>query len=268
MPTSKVLIIGKSCNTEAVSFLNIKSLTKKDLSESNVILALNLEDTVAVRRFCKPFLNNFFWINSYGPKLSLGADVLLPSKTFFELEGLYLNLEHRPQKSIKLLSEKSSNTVALNVNEIVMRLFPFVENLNANLDKMTSVLLNQISMIKNEGLKEVRYLDSSYNDLNCVFKLDIAKKVHKLETNTFLKNYKFIKFLDEIVFFPKIFSSLNRNFSKEIYLSKNYDNLIGSYNLYPSKATIENFYLSNLYTKNSTIMAQCFQERVKVTNNF
>jgi NADH-quinone oxidoreductase chain G len=268
MPTSKVLIIGKSSNSEAASFLNIKLLTKKDLLESNVILALNLEDTVAVRRFCKPFLNKFFWVNSHGPKLNLGADVLLPSKTFFEQDGLYLNLEHRPQKSNKLLNEKSSNSVALNVKEIIMRLFPFIDNSNLELSSISSEMLTKISSIKNNGLKDVRYLDYLYNDLNCKFTQDSFEKVHKLDSKNFLKNFKFIAFLDEIVLLPKLFGSSNKKLSKQIYFSKNYDSLICSYNLYPCKATVENFYLSNQFTKNSTIMAQCFQESVKVTNNF
>jgi len=268
MPTSKVLIIGKSSNTEAVSFLNIKSLTKKDLLESNVILALNLEDTVAIRRFCKPFLNKFFWLNSHGPKLNLGADVLLPSTTFFEQDGIYLNLEHRPQKSTKLLNEKSSNSVALNVKEIIMRLFPLIDNSNLELSLSSSELLTKISSIKNNGLKDVRYLDYLYNDLNCKFTQDCFENVHKLDSKNFLKNFKFIAFLDEIVLSPKLFGSINKKLSKQIYFSKDYDSLIGSYNLYPCKGTVENFYLSNQFTKNSTIMAQCFQESVKVTNNF
>jgi len=268
IPTSKVFVIGKACNTEGVSFLNIKSLTKKDLLESNTILAINLEDTIAIRRFCKPFLNKFFWLNSHGPKSSLNPSVLLPFQTFFEQDGIYLNLEQRPQNSIQILNERSSGSSALSLKEFLLRLFPVASNVQSELDQTVSKMTLQISSLKNKDCQEVRYLDASFNDLNLTFPNSIMNKVHKLESKTFIKKYAFVNFIDEIVSSPKIFDYTNRKLSNHKQTIKKNISDNTSYRTYPFKSSIENFYLSNQFTKNSTIMAQCFQEISKTSTNF
>jgi len=268
IPTSKIFLIGKACNTEGVSFLNIKSLTKKDLIESNVVLAINLEDTVAIRRFCKSFSTKLFWINSHGPKLNLNADLLLPSRTFFENEGIYLNLEQRPQKSTQILNEKSSSSTALNPKEIILRLFPLNSIDNTELDTSAANVSNKVLSLKNQGLKEVRYLDAAYNNLNYTFPASIINKVHQFESKTFLKKFVFTDFINEIILSPKIFNFTSKKLSNELLFSKKYNSYVTCYNTYPCKSLTENFYLSNQFTKNSTIMAQCFQESSKTITNF
>jgi NADH dehydrogenase/NADH:ubiquinone oxidoreductase subunit G len=44
------------------------------------------------------------WINTHGSKLASSANFIVPTITFFEQEGIFLNLEQRPQKTLKTLN--------------------------------------------------------------------------------------------------------------------------------------------------------------------
>lgn len=216
-PTSKIFNIDRYCNTQSVAFLGIKPLSKKDVLKSDAFLFLNLDDTVVLRKIFSSFRSASVWLNTHGSKICLKANFLLPTLTFFEEEGIFINLEQRPQKTLKSVS----------------------------------------------GLGDARttkkILSSFYENLKI--------KTSTNNSKIFSNNTEFSLFFREITNFPQLFNTNNRKFNN-IKFFDNKKNDLTSYKLYPLKASFENFYFSSKFTKNSNILAQCFQEVIKSSSNF
>ena len=106
MPTAVILNLKEACNSSGAELLNIKGLSKKDLLNSNAIFAINLDDNILVRTILNQINNEktLLWLNTHGSEIGTKADYILPVTTSFETEGVYLNLENRPQKSLRTLS--------------------------------------------------------------------------------------------------------------------------------------------------------------------
>lgn len=216
-PTSKIFNIDRYCNTQSVAFLGIKPLSKKDVLKSDAFLFLNLDDTVVLRKIFSSFRSTSVWLNTHGSKICLKANFLLPTLTFFEEEGIFINLEQRPQKTLKSVSGLG--------------------------DARTTK----------------RILSSFYENLKI--------KTSTNNSKIFSNNTEFSLFFKEITNFPQLFNTNSRKFNN-IKFFDNKENDLTSYKLYPLKTSFENFYFSSKFTKNSNILAQCFQEVIKSSSNF
>ena len=105
MPTAIVLNLKDSCNSSGVELLNLKGLSKNDLLKSDVIFAVNLDDNILVRTILKQANNEkTLWLNTHGSQIGTEANYILPTTTSFESEGIFFNLEGRPQKCLKTLA--------------------------------------------------------------------------------------------------------------------------------------------------------------------
>jgi len=104
IPSAIILEVKAFCNTESVNFLGIKSLNTSSLNTADVVFSINLEDNVSIRKHLMNLGVQSFWINTHGSKLAASATFILPTLTYFEQEGIFLNLEQRPQKTLKSLS--------------------------------------------------------------------------------------------------------------------------------------------------------------------
>ena len=82
------------------------------------------------------------------------------------------------------------------------------------------------------------------------------------------KNSKTSLFFDEIINNPKLFQSLLNKYSKAGLFNSKFINRSSLISDYPLKASLEDFYRSNSFTKNSPTMAQCSQENRNESNNF
>ena len=83
-----------------------------------------------------------------------------------------------------------------------------------------------------------------------------------------LQNSNSLNFLNEIITYPNKFNTLSNIFTKHTILMSQYlinKNIVMNY---PLKSSLEDFYRSNLFTKNSKIMAQCSQDVRKTFKNF
>lgn len=107
--------------------------------------------------------------------------------------------------------------------------------------------------------------------MNC---LGDAREIKKILTAIYsgkIKNKPYFfhfSFLNEIINNPEKFKGLTNVFTKPRFLSSRYLNSINSFSSYPLKSSLENFYQSNKFTKNSRIMSQCSQEIQKISHNF
>lgn len=206
-PTTIMLEIKKSANSEIIPFLNFQRYSN-ECKKAETIIAVNLDDNITLRKL---LLNNkkVIWFNTHGSQLAKKSALLVPVATSFEAENTYINFEQRPQKTLKTLNCLGD-------------------------------------------AREIKKI------LTAIYSGKIKNKPYLL----------YISFLNEIINNPEKFKGLTNIFTKPMFLNSNYLNFINSFSSYPLKASIENFYQSNKFTKNSRIMSQCSQERQKTARNF
>ena len=90
----------------------------------------------------------------------------------------------------------------------------------------------------------------------------------EIKQSTISKNYNCYNFFKEISNEPKIFQTLKNKYSDENLLESNFISKKSIISNYPLKSSLEDFYRSNSFTKNSMVMAQCSQEKRRDANNF
>lgn len=101
VPDSKIVNLQNSSNSVGLQFLNLQKSSVKQIK--NVVLAVNLDDNVVVRKLLKN-AKKALWLNTHGSKLATKFNTILPVLTSFETEQTYFNLEARPQKTQKSFS--------------------------------------------------------------------------------------------------------------------------------------------------------------------
>jgi NADH-quinone oxidoreductase chain G len=102
---SSVLInINSFSNSSGLSFFNVKPFNNSDLSESDAVFLIDLDNTTSISTIFSKFSGKKFWFNSHGSLLASKSDCIIPVSSFLEEEKILLNLEQRPQKSLKILS--------------------------------------------------------------------------------------------------------------------------------------------------------------------
>ena len=209
LPSAILLDIKKSANSEGVNFLGIKTVNKACIENSDICIAVNLEDTISLRKLIKNI--ELVWLNSFGSKLASKANLLIPTLSSFESENLYINLEQRPQKTLKTLPGIGDSR---DVKKILGAMYPEIEQ------------------------KEIK------------------------------ENSRFLRFFEELASNPNKFQFIQNKYSNEELFNKRFFEEKNSIESYPLKSSLEDFYRSNKFTKNSLTMAQCSQENRKEFNNF
>jgi len=208
IPSAIVLEVTKSSNSTITPFFNFKSSATNDFKTTDILFALNLEDNISLRKNLFGLKKEVVWFNTHGSFISKKSSILIPVLTGFEMESNYINLEQRPQKTLKSLN----------------------------------------------SIGDAR-------DLKKIIKALYSKKLN-------LKSSNSSNFLSEIIEHPNKFKTLSNTLTKHTLLTSSYlinKNFVMSY---PLKSSLEDFYLSNLFTKNSKVMAQCSQETRKTFKNF
>jgi len=183
--SSIVINIKGAANTESIRFLGIESLTTNTLLKSDVIVAVNLEDTISLRKQLKSLNKTIVWINSHGSKIASMASYIVPSATCFEQEGLFVNLEQRPQKSLKTLGNvedaRSTKSILLSMypsvsekklsfldflNEIVLspKLFKSIQNKFSSLGGGATNYLSRINFVSKHPIKST--IEDFYRSTN------------------------------------------------------------------------------------------------------
>jgi len=106
------LVLNKKSNSESINYLNIKPLSSRKLEKNNgYMYCCSLEDNVKLRSILDKSSLTTVWLHTHGSQLASSCDFILPVLSHLEAEGLFINLEKRPQKSIKMLENCSPATV-------------------------------------------------------------------------------------------------------------------------------------------------------------
>jgi NADH dehydrogenase/NADH:ubiquinone oxidoreductase subunit G len=102
MPTLVLFLIVSSCNSSGASLMNVKSLNNRDVYKRDMIVFVNIDDTSSVRStFKQKKTKIIYWLNTHNSQIVYQSHYTLPTKSLFESEGTFLNLENRPQKTFK-----------------------------------------------------------------------------------------------------------------------------------------------------------------------
>jgi len=209
IPSSIILDVTKSSNSTIFPFFNFSGSATNDFKGTDLIFAINLEDSISVRKNILGCEKQLIWFNTHGSIVSKKSSLLIPVLTSFETENCHINLEERPQKTLKSLNGIGD---ARDFKKIVKAL---------------------------------------YSE-----KINLKQKMPALD------------FLSEIIEYPNKFKTLSNTFTKETLLTSKYVMNNSFVMNYPLKSSLEDFYRSNLFTKNSKIMAQCSQDVRKNFKNF
>jgi len=101
IPSIKILNISLGCNSEGLKLFNLTSITNKQLKNSSQIFAINLSNTLLSSKLIYKS-DNITWFNTHGSRLALKSSKIIPLLSNFEEEQIFLNLEQRPQKTLKI----------------------------------------------------------------------------------------------------------------------------------------------------------------------
>jgi NADH-quinone oxidoreductase subunit G len=115
--------ISTLCNSAACHYLNFKSLTKSDIQYTKTFFFFNNINKLYTYKFFQNFFEKAYWFNSHGSEIALKCKLIIPITATYEESGIFLNLEHKPQKSYSLLfaydqarSLKSIFNILFNLN--------------------------------------------------------------------------------------------------------------------------------------------------------
>jgi len=231
--TIKTININATSNQESLSFFNFHNIIKKKLSKSLDLLCFNLEDNFSTIKRIENFKKNVIWFNTHGSDFIYKSATVVPLLSEFEEERIFINLEQRPQKT----------------SEIFTRFFDA-----RPIKRIFSAIHPELVSYKDYSLRSpetslhysLRSLDTLRNERPDSFEI----------SNTFCD------FIHEIIKTPSLFESLENVYTSiahEIYFNTHY------VYKYPTKSNLEDFYCSNKWTRNSTIMQQSSQALRKIS---
>lgn len=191
-PTTIILDIKKSANTESFSVLPLQPFNSTDITPNTHIVAVNLDDNLMVR---KVFVNSktIIWFNTHGSQIAKKSNILVPVLTSFEAENIYLNFEQRPQKSLQTLNGIGD---ARDIKKILQAIY--FEKLPAQPSvgafSFLTELVNHSDKFKELSNKfsKTNSLQSKYINSLTLFSLYPLKAVYEnfYQTNNFTKNSK------------------------------------------------------------------------------
>ena len=220
LPNLKDYKINTFCNSESLNYLNINSCTTNDFKKYDFIYSFFLEDNILLRKKSLLYSYKMVWLNNFITKISQKVHRLLLINDSNK-EGIFLNLEKRPQIAFK----------------------------PTNFFSYRSSFIHFIDVLKEF------YLINSFEKTGLNFYSSLPRK--------FL-----LKILYEILTFSHLFDKSKLNLLS-ICSTLIPRKLSIVYNNYPLKLIINDFFRTNLLSKNSAVLLKCSKlNREKECSNF
>jgi NADH-quinone oxidoreductase subunit G len=211
-PRLTIFSFLNNSNSFATNFLKIKSLSSYDIAKSKKIFFLNCRETVFLTRiFLKiSFLNKeFFWLNSNKLNFLFKNGFQIPIKNIFEESGVYLNLEGLPQKSNKIVDNKSN---ALSIFSFFSYIFSIKNSVFKN-NFFIKLFLNDLKKFNNNN--EFIYTEfslSSYQFYCKNYLLLVSLRIYKPEIINFFQSNYFTDFSKNLLSATQEFQKNHSNF--------------------------------------------------------
>lgn len=125
MPSVILFEIGLCCNSYSSSFINIKPISRRSITNSKFLFLINMDDTIPVRYFIYMRRKaKLFWFNTYSSFLAFKSNFIVPTTSLLETEGIYFNLEGRPQKTFNT-SARINQTLGIRSINLIFRALKF-----------------------------------------------------------------------------------------------------------------------------------------------
>jgi NADH dehydrogenase/NADH:ubiquinone oxidoreductase subunit G len=103
-PTAVIFNLKAFSNSSANAYLNINSFSKKTIIKSDFLFLINLNESFNLYKYILSCKKNIFMLNTHGFSSFKKCDTLIPILDTFEENNIYINLEERPQTSLKIIS--------------------------------------------------------------------------------------------------------------------------------------------------------------------
>jgi NADH-quinone oxidoreductase chain G len=107
-PSSVFLKVYLFSNTTSSLFLGFKSISLNSFIKSENVCFLKCRESIFLKKAMLSIfrLKQLFWFSNYFLNFKLNNGYQIPIKNVFEEDGVYLNLEFRPQQSKRILNNK------------------------------------------------------------------------------------------------------------------------------------------------------------------
>lgn len=103
IPTAQIVSFGLKGNSEALNLFQFKNFSYVRTDTNSVNFFVKNDDNVITRKLFNSSENNSIWYNTHANDLSERSDFVLPATSHFEREQIFINMEHRAQKTLKAL---------------------------------------------------------------------------------------------------------------------------------------------------------------------
>jgi NADH-quinone oxidoreductase subunit G len=230
-----LIIIGEHFNNRFFGIDNFIQFIRSNISSAKII---------KVRTICNSVSQNFLNIQNINTKVLDQNDVVFA-----------INLDDTVSFR-KSLRTKNKAMVWLNSHGSDMALeSDFI------LPTLTSFENEEIFLNLEERPQKTNRTFSTFFNAQSV--KDIFKAIFNFNDKYIVEKNNYLKFLLEIIQTPQKFELKNKILTPKIF---NKELIVVQ--TYPIKSRMEDFYLSNKFTKNSLVMSQCSQGIRKSTTNF
>jgi len=119
--TSVSIFINQKANTEGVALLHFPKISEHLLMQKNNITILyKQEDNNDTRYLVKKNKGQSIWVHSHGSPIAKQCYAILPTVSTLESEGIFLNLEKRPQKTGKIQDSCNSSVIGASNLDILL----------------------------------------------------------------------------------------------------------------------------------------------------
>jgi NADH-quinone oxidoreductase chain G len=237
-PTALIYRIGGSANTSSCYHFGVKSLNKNVFLKSSSYVLCNLDYNLKLKKVFdffsilksskfllvfnpyKVFVDGLY--NSFNKDLSF---VAIPSLNSIEFNGIYLNLEERPQETQGLKDFSSAATLRNCLFEFFLSKKGFIEQTQVITSIGKENFLSYIPVLRLKDSLRLSYIYELVDNCN------LFDSIQKFLSIKRLLNY--------------------------IKCSK-----------YPFKSSVDDFYITNNFLRNSPTMLECSRESRKLFDNF
>ncbi len=190
VPTASILFLNSSSNSEANSFFNIKALNSNLFKKSSNVFTISLNDNLLLNKFLFNSFNKcVFWFNSHSPTTLKKKNFLIPTLTFFEFDGIFINSFGKAQKAYKSLVNSNKDVISL---DFLSNFFIELYSKNNKVLPFISVFYFFIEMSNQFIIIDNNILNSP--TVSTLYSNFFNKSIHKpliedfYQTNLFTKN--------------------------------------------------------------------------------
>jgi len=194
IPNATIIYFGLKGNSEAFNIFNFKQASYVKSNSNNINFFVKNDDNVVTRKTFKSNKDQTIWYNTHGSSLSEISDYVLPASSHFEKEQIYLNLEHRAQKTLKALeiSKGCKDLTSILISSYNLSTDIKDTNFNGSFEYVKEIVNDKL---KFDELKTIKNgFKNNLNNMANVRKLKISKYplIQKLKnfylTDTFSRN--------------------------------------------------------------------------------